>query len=109
MTLWTHDLKIVRLPAIRASMPPSVFSTMRSVFVVFEDPYAVEVRIASVEGSSFSGTRRWMICPSCDAKTIVLGYEPAWQRVGCRRCLRWRTRGTNARAPHVRAPPQVVP
>ena len=98
---WTSDLKMIRLPMIRAAMLPAEFARRNSV-AVFVGEHMANVRIESIEGVCHGGRRRWMRCPSCERRTTVIGFEMISGIFGCRSCLRWRSRRSSIVAPHTR-------
>jgi hypothetical protein len=86
MILRTHVPR-VSIAQIRASFPPRVFAQLREVRLD-RDGQAVMVGIEQMpDAGVFGGVKRWLICPACGRRTMVLGYHETW---GCRRCLGWR-------------------
>lgn len=107
MTLWSSDMYRVRLPSLRAAMMPSEFAKRDQVPLVI-GPHTVTVRIVVVDGMCRGGRRRWLCCPRCERRTVVIGLDPFSGIVGCRRCLKWRSRRTIVPAPHTRGPVEIV-
>jgi len=103
MMRWTSDLRLIRLPMIRAAMLPADFARRKSVGV-FVGEHMVNVRIEKIEGVCFGGRRYWVLCPRCDRKTTVIGFEMITGVFGCRSCLKWRSRRPSVVAPHLRGP-----
>lgn len=82
------DVTRLTLAQLRTSYPPRVFSAMKSVHIQCGESI-VDVELAVLpECTRKSGARRWLLCPSCQRKTNVIGFVSSNpMKYGCRACL----------------------
>jgi hypothetical protein len=100
--MYVDELIRIRLPQIRARFRPSEFERLRAVRIAV-GVHVCSVRIESVASSGcFGARRRWMICPRCARRTSVVAFDAASGWLGCRGCLRYRSRPRAVPAPHTR-------
>jgi hypothetical protein len=88
----------VSLPAIRSMFRPRDFRERTSVDLVAAGVRATVRIVREPSVGAHGGARRWILCPRCQRRTIVVGLvtsagtsEPAW---ACARadCGAWRSR-----------------
>lgn len=85
MATLRRDGQRLSLRQLRAAFSPRAFAEI-DVVSVESMGHQVQVEVLQLpDGGCRGGIKRWMVCPACGRKTLVLWCWPAsgW---GCRRC-----------------------
>jgi hypothetical protein len=107
MAQYRDSIPIITLRSAASSIAPRVWRNLESVVLTF-GIHRVEVALRRVIPSkgAVKSPRVWFVCPnpSCGALAGALAFS--WDAdvlIGCRKCLRWRSRSyrVSAKAPHV--------
>lgn len=93
--IYRETVERLSLRQLRANFKPRDFARMDQ-FHVEAAGTAATIKIARVPApTAHGGTRRWMVCPTCQRSTSVVGLvnsdtaEPRW---ACYRCTNWVSR-----------------
>ena len=93
-----EDVVLLRLPLLRLRFPRRQWESLRRVRIGI-GIHSVVVDIVTVDEPSVrGGLRRWLQC-TCGRRTSVLGFACITGELGCRCCLRWRSRSQSVMSP----------
>lgn len=100
--LHRDSLAIISTRGARSGIAPRVWRDLSSITLT-HGTTSVTVALARVQDQRgcLTAPRVWFVCPACAALAGAIGFT--FDAVGCRACLRWRSREykVSRKAPHV--------
>ena len=106
MTRFRDEVARLTLPQVRAMFTPREFKALGEVPVTCGGQVYVVGIIREPMKGPFGGSRTWLRC-TCGRKTSVVVIS-AFEGLGCRRCLKLRTRSSGMWPPAPHARPVAV-
>jgi hypothetical protein len=90
MALYRDEISRITLPQVRAQFTPKDFAQREHVTLTRGALTAVVKIVREIVPGGLKKPRVFLRCGSCGARANVLAF--GYDRIGCRRCMDWRTR-----------------